>query len=77
MPYLELCGVVTGGWQMARAARIAREHLDAGDGDASFHAAKIATARFYAETLLPQAQAHLHAMTAGSAAALALPIEAF
>ena len=77
VPYLTLCGVVTGGWQMARAARIARERLDAGDGNAAFHAAKIATARFYAETLLPQAQAHLHAMTAGSAAALALPIEAF
>jgi acyl-CoA dehydrogenase len=77
VPYLKLCGVVTGGWQMARAARIAREHLDAGDGDAAFHAAKIATARFYAETLLPQAQAHLRAMTAGSAAALALPIESF
>ncbi|HEX8738759.1 MAG TPA: acyl-CoA dehydrogenase [Casimicrobiaceae bacterium] len=77
VPYLKLCGVVAGGWQMARAARIAREHLGAGDGDAAFHAAKIATARFYAETLLPQAQAHLRAMTAGSAAALALPIESF
>ncbi|MGH8801120.1 MAG: acyl-CoA dehydrogenase, partial [Casimicrobiaceae bacterium] len=77
VPYLKLCGTVTGGWQMARAAQIARWHLDAGTGDFAFHAAKIATARFYAGTVLPQAQAQWRAMTGGSAAALTLPPERF
>ena len=77
VPYLKLCGLVTGGWQMARAATIARKRLDRGEGDAAFDAAKIATACFYAESLLPHAQSYLRAMTAGSAAALALPIESF
>ncbi|MBS0325158.1 MAG: acyl-CoA dehydrogenase [Proteobacteria bacterium] len=77
VPYLRLCGLVAGGLQMARAATIARGHLDRGEGDAAFHTSKIATARFYAEALLPHARPYLHAMTAGSAAALALAVDAF
>ena len=54
VPYLRLAGVVLCGWQMARAM-LASLRLQA--EDPAFHAAKIATARFYAEALLPQAQA--------------------
>ena len=52
--YLRLCGLVLGAWQMARALLVA-EQLRA--SDPSFYDAKIATARFFAENLLPQAQA--------------------
>ena len=52
--YLKLAGLVLVGWQMARALLVA---LDERAQDPSFHAAKIATARFYAEALLPQARA--------------------
>ena len=52
--YLRLCGLVLGAWQMARALLAAQE-LRA--GDPHFYEAKIATARFFAENLLPQAQA--------------------
>jgi len=52
--YLKLAGLVLVGWQMARALLVA---LDQRAQDPSFHAAKIATARFYAEALLPQARA--------------------
>jgi alkylation response protein AidB-like acyl-CoA dehydrogenase len=52
--YLRLCGLVLGAWQMARALLAAQE-LRA--GDPHFYDAKIATARFFAENLLPQAQA--------------------
>jgi hypothetical protein len=38
---------------MARQALAAREAIDAGTEDPGFHEAKIATARFYAEQLLP------------------------
>ena len=42
---------------MARAARIARDLLSAGEENAAFLRAKIATARFYAEHVLPEAEA--------------------
>ncbi|MEM5382398.1 acyl-CoA dehydrogenase [Paraburkholderia phymatum] len=54
VPYLKLAGIVLGGWQMARAMLVARQkHAD----DPSFYGAKIATAQFYAEHVLPQAVA--------------------
>ena len=52
--YLRLCGLVLGAWQMARALLAAQE-LRA--GDPPFYDAKISTARFFAENLLPQSQA--------------------
>jgi len=52
--YLRLAGVVLCGWQMARAMLAS---LQRRDEDPEFHAAKIVTARFFAEALLPQAQA--------------------
>jgi alkylation response protein AidB-like acyl-CoA dehydrogenase len=72
VPYLELWGLASGGWQMARAALAASRRLAEGNGDASFHRAKIATARFYADYYLPQTQALQHAVvTAESVLALA------
>jgi 3-(methylthio)propanoyl-CoA dehydrogenase len=52
--YLRLAGVVLGGWQMGRAMLVAVQRQAE---DPGFHAAKIATARFYADALMPQAQA--------------------
>jgi alkylation response protein AidB-like acyl-CoA dehydrogenase len=54
VPYLKLAGVVLGGWQMARALLVAAEKRDE---DPSFYGAKIATAQFYAEHVLPLASA--------------------
>ncbi|MGN6319965.1 acyl-CoA dehydrogenase [Trinickia sp.] len=54
VPYLKLAGLVLAGWQMARAALVAREKLAE---DNAFHAAKIATAQCFAEHVLPQAAA--------------------
>jgi alkylation response protein AidB-like acyl-CoA dehydrogenase len=77
VPYLKLWGIVAGGWQMGRAALIAQEHLTKGIGNADFLRAKIATARFYAECLLPQASGYAHAVTHGGDSVLALPVEAY
>ncbi|MBU3561986.1 acyl-CoA dehydrogenase [Polynucleobacter hallstattensis] len=52
--YLRLCGLVLGAWQMARALLAAQELCA---GDPNFYDAKISTARFFAENLLPQSQA--------------------
>jgi alkylation response protein AidB-like acyl-CoA dehydrogenase len=57
VPYLELCGTVLGGWLLAKSAAIAASKVAAGDADSAFHRAKIQTARFYAEQILPQAEA--------------------
>jgi alkylation response protein AidB-like acyl-CoA dehydrogenase len=66
-PYLRLCGLVIGGWLLARSALAASGLLrDASGSDAVFLQDKIATARFYAEQLLPQAAGLLPAVTAGA-----------
>jgi butyryl-CoA dehydrogenase len=75
--YLKLAGIVLGGWQMARAALIAQQKLDAGAGDASFYQAKIATARFFADHILSQASGLRTAIVDGSAGVLAVSEEQF
>ncbi|PHV07588.1 acyl-CoA dehydrogenase [Janthinobacterium sp. BJB412] len=75
--YLKLAGIVLGGWQMARAAIIAQQKLDANEGDASFYKAKIATARFFADHILSQASGLRTAIIDGSAGVLALTEDQF
>jgi acyl-CoA dehydrogenase len=75
--YLKLWGICAGGWQMARAAKVASERLQSGADDAAFLRAKVATARFYAECLLPQADAYAQSVVSGSATVLAMPAEQF
>ena len=65
VPYLKLTGLVAGGWVMAQSALAALRRLDSGAGDARFHRAKLATARFYADTYLATAPALLPAIAAG------------
>ncbi len=77
VPYLQLWGLVAGGWQMARAARIAVARRNDASGEAAFLATKLATARFYAEALLPRAEACVQALIDGSASALALSADQF
>jgi acyl-CoA dehydrogenase len=77
VPYLKLWGICAGGWQMARAAKVASERLQSGADDAAFLRAKVATARFYAECLLPQADAYAQSVVSGSATVLAMPAEQF
>jgi hypothetical protein len=75
--FLMLVGIVTGGWQMARAALVATRKLKAREGDAPFLRAKLATAHFYADHILPRAHAHASAIQAGSASIMELDEEQF
>ena len=62
-PYLALLGTVAGGWLLARSAAIA----DARSGDADpFYRAKVETARFYAECVLPRAASLKRAAIGGA-----------
>jgi acyl-CoA dehydrogenase len=72
VPFLKLFGVVAGGWQLARAALIAKRRLDEGAEDYDFYRAKIGTARFYAEHVLPLAQSCKQEIVNGSTSVLAL-----
>jgi hypothetical protein len=55
VPFLKLCGIVIGGWLMARAADVAARKLAAGGSDAEFLRGKLVTAGFYAAQVLPRA----------------------
>ena len=78
VPFLDLLGTVAGGWQSARAALAAHRRLAEGDGpDASFYAAKIGTARFYADHVLVRAQGLARTVVSGAEGALALSDEQF
>ncbi|MDX1592800.1 MAG: acyl-CoA dehydrogenase C-terminal domain-containing protein [Gammaproteobacteria bacterium] len=73
--YLRLFGLVALGYQWARAAEVAHERLD-GD-ETGFYRAKIATARFYMERLLPQAGSLLAAIASGGRGVMAFETERF
>jgi alkylation response protein AidB-like acyl-CoA dehydrogenase len=73
VPFLKLMGIVAGGWQMARAALAAEK----ASGDDSFHKAKIATARFYADHVLVQAPALRNTVVNGAAGVMALSEDQF
>ncbi len=72
--YLRLSGIVFGGWQMARSL-LAAERLRT--SDPTFYSAKIATARFFAENILPQAQALATSIVEGGESTNALELEQF
>ncbi|MCK2094792.1 acyl-CoA dehydrogenase [Thauera aromatica] len=72
VPFLRLLGIVTGGWQLARAALAARRRLDAGEGEADFYRAKIVSARFYADHVMAQAPGLAYTVVNGAAGALEL-----
>ncbi len=72
VPFLELFGVVAGGWQTARAALVAHRHLAAGRGEPGFLRAKLGTARFYADHVLVRASGLARTVVTGAEGALAI-----
>ena len=71
--YLMLAGTVIGAWQMGRAATVAHAKLAGKEGNADFYKAKIITARFYAEEILPRSAGYLEAATSDSSSAMEMP----
>ncbi|MGD9883755.1 MAG: acyl-CoA dehydrogenase [Reyranella sp.] len=72
VPFLRLAGTALGGWLLARSALAAQARLAARDGDPAFLEAKLVTARFYAEVVLPPALAQLGPLKAAGRTVFAL-----
>ena len=79
VPYLMLAGNLMAGWQLARSLLVAEELLGgAGAGeDKAFLAAKITTARFYADHILAKAPGVRDSIVEGAESVTALALEAF
>ena len=76
-PYLRLFGTVAGGWLMAMAALAARRRLGEGAPERDFLTAKLATARFYADNILAEADGLAGQVTSGGESLLGLAPEQF
>ncbi|UCV10617.1 acyl-CoA dehydrogenase [Dechloromonas denitrificans] len=76
VPFLYLLGIVAGGWQLGRAAVIARARLSSGDTD-PFWKAKLATTRFYADHFLTQAEGLAESVITGAVGALQIDDDGF
>jgi hypothetical protein len=75
--YLEIMGIVCVGLMWLRMARVASAKLAEGGGDPAFYEAKLVTARYFADRLMPEAGALRRVIEAGSDTMMALPPEAF
>ena len=76
-PYLEMWGLTLGAHLLAKGVLAAKAGLEAEDADGAFLGARIASARFFAEQLLPRAEALLPAVTGGTELLYAIDEDAF
>jgi alkylation response protein AidB-like acyl-CoA dehydrogenase len=75
--YLRMFGLVALGFMWARSAVIAAGKLASPGSDAEFYKAKLTTARFYMERILPQVGGLLIAIKSGKGAMMAMDEAAF
>ncbi|WP_242095798.1 acyl-CoA dehydrogenase C-terminal domain-containing protein [Sphingomonas sp. CROZ-RG-20F-R02-07] len=77
VPYMHLMGIVAVGVMWLRMATAAARLKAAGEGDAAFLDAKLVTARYFAERIMPQAGSLRRQIEGGAEALMALPPEMF
>ena len=75
--YLRMIGLVAMGYMFVKSAKIAAEKAPTANGDAGFYEAKLASARFFVDRILPQATGLFLTLKAGKAAMMAMPEAAF
>ncbi|WP_028294937.1 acyl-CoA dehydrogenase C-terminal domain-containing protein [Oceanobacter kriegii] len=75
--YLMYSGYIVLGYFWARMAEVAQQKLDAGTTEEAYYKAKLQTAQFYFDRILPRTKAHAVAMTAGSASLMSLQEDDF
>lgn len=71
--YLMYSGYVTMAYFWARMAVLARQKIAEADGDVSFYEAKLMTAQFYFERILPRTRAHKKSLLAGPESIMQMP----
>ena len=75
--YLRMLGLVGIGYCFLKAERIAQARLAEGTEDDAFYRAKLATAGFFFDRILPQATTGFLVIKSGKRSTMALPAEAF
>jgi len=75
--YMHMTGVVALGLMWLRMAVAADAALQAGSDDADFMQAKLVTARFYADHVMPETVSLRRKLEAGSETIMELPVDAF
>jgi alkylation response protein AidB-like acyl-CoA dehydrogenase len=75
--YMHQMGIVILGLMWLRMARAAQNALVAGTDDKAFMEAKLMTARFFSERIMPDTGALRRKLEAGSEVIMAMPVEAF
>jgi hypothetical protein len=75
--YLHMFGLVSLGYMWARQAKAAGARIAAASPDKARMEAKLVTARFFFERMLPETGLRLTRITAGADTVMALPAEAF
>ena len=75
--YMQIMGIVATGLMWLRMATAASRLKAAGEGDAAFLDAKLVTARFFAERIMPDAGALRRKIEGGAESIMTLPVEMF
>jgi hypothetical protein len=75
--YMHLFGLVALGFMWCKIADAANAKAAAGNGSAAYYNAKLTTARFFMDRMLPETAMRLARIQAGSASTMELPEEAF
>jgi hypothetical protein len=75
--YMHILGIVATGLMWLRMAKAAAEQIAAGGSDTKFLEAKLVTARFFAERIMPDAGALRRKIEGGAESLMALDPEMF
>jgi hypothetical protein len=75
--YMHMFGLVALGYMWARIAEAANAKLPKANGAAAGMKAKLTTARFFMERMLPETAAHFVRIQSGAGSTMELPDEAF
>ena len=76
-PYMTMMGIVAVGLMWLRIARAAAAALAAGSGERGYYEAKLVTARFFADRVMPETASLRRKIEAGADSLMAIPAEAF
>jgi acyl-CoA dehydrogenase len=75
--YMHMFGLVALGYMWCKIAEAALAKLPKANGSAPTYSAKLVTARFFMERMLPETAAHLARIQSGAGSTMELPDEAF